>query len=53
MIDTAEYAPPKVWRWDKTSGGTIANINRAIAGATHEKELPVGRHPLQFADTVK
>jgi GST-like protein len=48
MTDTAEYAPPKVWKWDKTSGGTFANINRPIAGATHEKELPVGKHPLQL-----
>ena len=45
---TSEYAPPKVWTWDKPSGGRFANINRPIAGATHEKELPVGRHPLQL-----
>src|SRR4051794_19421296 len=43
-----EYVPPKVWVWNKPSGGTFANINRPIAGATHEKELPVGRHPLQL-----
>ena len=42
------YVPPKVWKWDKPSGGTFASINRPIAGATHEKELPVGRHPLQL-----
>jgi GST-like protein len=42
------YTPPKVWQWDKESGGRFANINRPIAGATHEKELPVGRHPLQL-----
>lgn len=42
------YTPPKVWVWDKASGGRFANINRPIAGATHEKELPVGRHPLQL-----
>jgi len=44
----AEYTPPKVWTWDKESGGRFANINRPIAGATHEKELPVGEHDLQL-----
>ena len=48
MTDTPEYTPPKVWTWNKPSGGRFANINRPIAGATHEKELPVGRHPLQL-----
>ncbi len=48
MSDSAEYTPPKVWTWDKESGGRFANINRPIAGPTHEKELPVGRHPLQL-----
>ena len=43
-----EYTPPKVWTWNKESGGRFASINRPIAGATHEKELPVGRHPLQL-----
>jgi len=43
-----EYVPPKVWVWNKPNGGTFANINRPIAGSTHEKELPVGRHPLQL-----
>jgi len=43
-----EYVPPKVWTWDKASGGRFANINRPIAGATHDKELPVGKHPLQL-----
>jgi GST-like protein len=43
-----DYAPPKVWTWDKESGGRFANINRPVAGATHEKELPVGKHPLQL-----
>jgi GST-like protein len=43
-----EYVPPKVWVWNKPSGGTFANINRPVAGSTHEKELPVGRHPLQL-----
>ena len=42
------YTPPKVWTWNKDSGGRFANINRPIAGATHDKELPVGRHPLQL-----
>jgi GST-like protein len=45
---TNEYVPPKVWTWDKASGGTFASINRPIAGPTHEKELPVGKHPLQL-----
>ena len=48
MIETSEYAPPKVWSWNKPSGGRFENINRPIAGTTHEKELPVGRHPLQL-----
>ena len=43
-----KYTPPKVWEWDKESGGKFASINRPIAGATHEKELPVGKHPLQL-----
>ena len=44
----ADYVPPKVWTWDAESGGTFASINRPIAGATHEKALPVGKHPLQL-----
>ena len=43
-----EYTPPKVWTWDKASGGQFANINRPIAGATHDKDLPVGKHPFQL-----
>jgi GST-like protein len=43
-----DYVPPKVWTWDKGNGGQFANINRPIAGPTHDKELPVGRHPLQL-----
>ena len=48
MSSSSEYTPPKVWTWNKPSGGQFANINRPIAGATHDKELPVGRHPLQL-----
>lgn len=43
-----DYVPPKVWTWKTQNGGTFASINRPIAGATHDKELPVGRHPLQL-----
>jgi GSH-dependent disulfide-bond oxidoreductase len=48
MNDVAEYTPPKVWTWNKASGGRFATINRPIAGATHDKELPVGEHPMQL-----
>ena len=48
MTDVPVYEPPKVWTWNKESGGRFASINRPIAGSTHEKELPVGRHPLQL-----
>ncbi len=48
MDDTTPYIPPKVWTWNKASGGRFANINRPIAGPTHDKVLPVGRHPLQL-----
>ena len=48
MADSSEYVPPKVWTWNKGNGGRFANINRPSAGATHQKELPVGRHPLQL-----
>ena len=48
MTDAPAYTPPQVWEWNKESGGRFANINRPIAGATHEKELPVGRHPFQL-----
>jgi GSH-dependent disulfide-bond oxidoreductase len=48
MTDSSDYLPPKVWTWDTENGGTFANINRPIAGATHDQELPVGRHPLQL-----
>jgi GST-like protein len=43
-----EYAPPKVWKWEQPSGGQFASINRPIAGPTHDKELPVGKHPFQL-----
>lgn len=48
MSDSSKYTPPKVWKWDNQSGGKFTNINRPIAGATHEQELPVGKHPLQL-----
>ena len=48
MTDAADYTPPEVWTWAKPSGGRFASINRPIAGATHEKALPVGRHPIQL-----
>jgi GST-like protein len=48
MAETSDYTPPKVWTWTKPSGGRFENINRPIAGSTHEKELPVGRHPFQL-----
>jgi GSH-dependent disulfide-bond oxidoreductase len=48
MTDSSPYTPPAVWSWNKANGGQFANINRPIAGATHDKELPVGRHPLQL-----
>ena len=48
MTDTIAYAPPKVWVWNKDNGGRFARINRPIAGATHDKDLPLGRHPLQL-----
>ena len=48
MSDSNAYVPPKVWKWEAENGGTFASINRPIAGATHEKELPVGKHPLQL-----
>ena len=47
-MSDAAYTPPKIWTWNKASGGRFANINRPIAGPTHEKDLPVGRHPMQL-----
>jgi GST-like protein len=48
MTESPEYIPPKIWTWNSASGGRFANINRPIAGPTHDKELPIGRHPLQL-----
>ncbi|HEV7872777.1 MAG TPA: glutathione-dependent disulfide-bond oxidoreductase [Enterovirga sp.] len=48
MTGSPDYTPPKVWTWNKANGGKFANINRPVAGPTQEKELPVGRHPLQL-----
>src|SRR5271155_2947505 len=48
ISDSPAYVPPKVWTWDKENGGAFSKINRPVAGPTHEKELPVGRHPLQL-----
>ena len=48
MPDTSNYLPPKVWTWDSENGGAFSKINRPIAGATHEKPLPVGKHTLQL-----
>ena len=48
MSETLDYVPPKVWSWNKPNGGQFASINRPVAGATHEKALPIGRHPLQL-----
>ena len=48
MTDASAYTPPKVWSWNTESGGRFANINRPVAGPTHDKDLPVGRHPLQL-----
>lgn len=48
MTHPAQYVPPKVWTWDKPNGGRFASVNRPIAGPTHDKVLPVGKHPLQL-----
>ena len=48
MTDSSPYTPPKVWTWKQSNGGRFANINRPISGATHDKDLPVGRHPMQL-----
>jgi GSH-dependent disulfide-bond oxidoreductase len=48
MNSSSNYTPPKVWAWDKKNGGRFANINRPISGPTHDKDLPVGRQPMQL-----
>ena len=48
MSSESQYTPPEVWTWDAESGGRFAGINRPVSGATHEKDLPVGEHPLQL-----
>ena len=48
MSETNDYTPPAVWSWDAESGGAWASINRPVAGPTHDKQLPVGKHPLQI-----
>jgi GST-like protein len=48
MSQSSDYTPPAVWTWDKENGGSFANINRPIAGPTHDKALPVGKHPFQL-----
>jgi len=48
MTDNTTYTPPSVWKWEAENGGPFANINRPIAGTTHNKPLPVGKHPLQL-----
>jgi GST-like protein len=47
-MSDAEYVPPKIWTWNRENGGRFANINRPIAGPTHDKDLPLGRHPMQL-----
>ena len=47
MSDKTSYTPPKIWEWDKESGGRFASMNRPTAGATHDEELPEGEHDLQ------
>jgi GST-like protein len=48
MTEPSAYTPPKVWTWNKENGGQFASINRPIAGPTHDRELPIGRHPMQL-----
>ena len=48
MNESPSYTPPNIWTWKKENGGRFASINRPVAGPTHEKDLPVGRHPLQL-----
>ena len=48
MTETHDYTPPEIWTWDEENGGHFASINRPVAGATHDKALPVGKHPFQL-----
>jgi GST-like protein len=48
VTDSLDYTPPKVWTWNEPNGGAFASIKRPVGGTTHEKELPVGCHPLQL-----
>jgi hypothetical protein len=48
MTEPTPYIPPRVWTWNRANGGRFASINRPVAGPTHDKALPVGRHPLQL-----
>ena len=48
MTDAPTYTPPAIWTWNRDNGGRFAAINRPVAGSTHDKDLPVGRHPLQL-----
>ena len=48
MTETHDYTPPEIWTWDAENGGHFASINRPVAGATHDKALPVGKHPFQL-----
>jgi hypothetical protein len=48
MTHPTDYVPPRIWTWNKPSGGAFASINRPVAGPTHDRALPVGRHPLQL-----
>ncbi len=48
MSELPDYTPPKIWKWEPGNGGKFANINRPVSGSTHEKELPIGKHPLQL-----
>jgi len=52
-IQATPYVPPTVWTWDQASGGRFANINRPIAGATHDQDLPRGKHPLSCIHWVR
>lgn len=48
MSNDNPYVPPRIWTWEAPSGGAFASINRPVSGATHDKELPVGKHPMQL-----